>query len=150
METFATNRIVCQNTLNAIDTSKTYWNGQGELQAEYDVLFKLLVPRTGEAQTDEGAALRAISKIYYDLYNNGGGNLADCDENGERVSLDSYAENLIRQIRRVCSSFTNSDRLMIENMITSDERIADWQWVELERITTMVIRSVVLTRLHRA
>jgi len=50
-----------------------YWNNTGELQAEYDALYKKLVPTKGEADTEEGELLRAISSLYYDYCNNGNG-----------------------------------------------------------------------------
>ena len=53
---------------------KTYWNQSGKYQAEYDALYDTLIPSMGNASTLEGELLRAISKIYYDAYNNGYGN----------------------------------------------------------------------------
>ncbi len=52
----------------------TYWNNAGLFQSEYNSLFAKLVPHEGKAKTDEGEALRCISRIYYDRYNNGSGN----------------------------------------------------------------------------
>lgn len=128
--------------------AKTYWEGNGELQAEYKVLFKRLVPATGNAPTEDGQALRAISRIYYDLYNNGGGNLVDFDDEGNWVEVTRETEEMLRCIQRVCPDVTDSDRRILENMICNDEGIITAQmWEELERITTNVIRAVVLRRL---
>jgi hypothetical protein len=52
-----------------------YWNGEGRFQEEYKELFAQLVPPEGHCQTSIGELLRATSKIYYDIYNNGGCNL---------------------------------------------------------------------------
>ena len=57
-----------------------YWNEQGRYQEEYQEYFNKLVPETGNADTDEGNALIAISKIYHDVFNNGAGNIVDEDE----------------------------------------------------------------------
>lgn len=52
-----------------------YWNHQGRLQKRYDELYAILVPDSGDAPTTIGQMLRYMSKIYYDIYNNGGCNL---------------------------------------------------------------------------
>ncbi|MDC3312701.1 hypothetical protein OAV22_02065 [Flavobacteriaceae bacterium] len=51
-----------------------YWAKNGYHQTEYDKLYGELVPSDGACETLEGEFLRAISKIYYDLCNNGFGN----------------------------------------------------------------------------
>lgn len=50
---------------------KTYWNKSGSHQELYDELFNRLIPLDGFCPTLFGEYLRAISKIYYDGYNNG-------------------------------------------------------------------------------
>jgi hypothetical protein len=59
------------------DKTQTYWNHKGKHQEVYDRLFPKLVPASGETATTAGEWLRCISKLYYDYYNNGGGNIAD-------------------------------------------------------------------------
>ena len=54
---------------------KTYWNNNGKYQRINDALWDILVPRMGQAKTEQGEALRIVSKIYYDYYNNGCCNL---------------------------------------------------------------------------
>ena len=53
------------------DLTDTYWSGKGRHQEDYDTLFKQLVPAQGKCETTRGELIRAISKLYYDLYNNG-------------------------------------------------------------------------------
>ena len=53
----------------------TYWNDDGKYQKAYSNLWEKLVPARGEAETVRGELLRAASKLYYDLFNNGLGNL---------------------------------------------------------------------------
>lgn len=48
-----------------------YWDRQGKFQAEYDQLSEQLIPGMGQCDTFAGELLRAISRIYYDAYNNG-------------------------------------------------------------------------------
>ena len=56
------------------DFEKTYWCSNGKHEKKYEELFNSLVPARGMANTTDGEALRAVSKIYYDAYNNGAGN----------------------------------------------------------------------------
>jgi hypothetical protein len=57
-----------------------YWNKQGQHQDLYDKYWETLVPNSGEADTPEGEALRAIGRIYYDVYNNGAYNICETEE----------------------------------------------------------------------
>lgn len=56
------------------DFKNSYWNSKGPEQATYNRLYDALVPESGDCATVEGELLRAISKVYYDNYNNGLGN----------------------------------------------------------------------------
>ncbi len=53
------------------DEPRTYWNGTGALQKEYEALYEKLVPAQGAAETIEGEVLRAASKIVYRHFNDG-------------------------------------------------------------------------------
>lgn len=48
-----------------------YWNKVGQFQAEYNNLYGKLVPPVGNSDTVHGECLRAVSKIYYECFNNG-------------------------------------------------------------------------------
>jgi len=52
----------------------SYWGETGKYQNEYETLYEELVPESGKSFTVEGEMMRAVSKIYYDLFNNGGCN----------------------------------------------------------------------------
>lgn len=51
-----------------------YWDNEGPHQADYDRLNEALVPAQGPAESLEGEMLRAVGKLGYEFYNNGGGN----------------------------------------------------------------------------
>ena len=51
----------------------TYWNKQGKFQAEFDRLVELM-PIMGACDTVAGEMIRSVSRLGYDLYNNGMGN----------------------------------------------------------------------------
>ena len=60
-------------------TKKTsdYWHEKSENTDLQDKLYGELVPSEGESDTVHGMLLRAATRIYYDIYNNGGGNMVD-------------------------------------------------------------------------
>ena len=68
-----------------------YWSGEGQYQDLYNKYWNELVPATGEADTDEGNAIRAIARINYDVFNNGAGNIVnesmEVDDDGEWYTL---------------------------------------------------------------
>jgi hypothetical protein len=60
--------------------SPGFWNQSHPLAAKQLELFNKLVPPMGEATTPHGEVLRAATRIYYDVYNNGLGNGPFVDE----------------------------------------------------------------------
>lgn len=48
-----------------------FWDGTHELSDDYKVLYDQLVPGMGEAATLHGELLRNVSRLQYDIYNNG-------------------------------------------------------------------------------
>ncbi|MCH1461087.1 MAG: hypothetical protein L7U25_01875, partial [Candidatus Poseidonia sp.] len=84
----------------------TYWDNSGKYQEQYDKAWKQLIPATGEAEDGWPEALRAISRIGHDYYNNGFCNLWDAwddlDDYGNEVTyykMDSYYEELVDYLR---------------------------------------------------
>lgn len=55
----------------------TYWRGESDKQEIHEKLCKKLVPAKGDAKTVHGKLLRASTRIYNDLYGNGGGNMVN-------------------------------------------------------------------------
>ena len=92
--------------MSKVDTSQAYWDNNGKYQEQYDAAWKQLIPMSGEAKDGWPEALRAISRIGYDYYNNGFCNLwrewEDIDEYGEDCmvyQMDSYYEDLVDYLR---------------------------------------------------
>ncbi len=54
---------------------KSYWNNTADYSDAYTKLYAELVPDEGKCATIEGEILRAVSRIGYDYYNNGFGNV---------------------------------------------------------------------------
>ncbi len=63
----------------------SYWGENGKYQKEADILQKL-VPNEGQSEFTDVELFRVASNIYYEMKNNGGGNLADDYENDEEYS----------------------------------------------------------------
>ena len=92
--------------MSKVDTSKTYWDNEGKYQEQYSKAWEKLIPFHGEAEDGWPEALRSISRIGYDYYNNGFCNLwqtwDDLDECGDEVTeytMDSYYEDLVDYLR---------------------------------------------------
>ena len=87
--------------------SKTgaYWDREGKYQEQYDAAWKQLIPFEGEADDGLPEALRAISRIGYDYYNNGFCNLwqssEEYDSDGSYYDvyrMDSYYRGMVEYL----------------------------------------------------
>ena len=92
--------------MSKTDTTKSYWDNEGNYQEQYNAAWKALIPFEGEAKDGWPEALRAISRIGYDYYNNGFCNLwqgwEDIDDYGDEVmvyEMDSYYEDMVDYLR---------------------------------------------------
>ena len=83
--------------MSNVDTSKAYWDNNGKYQEQYDAAWKQLIPAQGEAEDGWPEALRAISRIGYDYYNNGFCNLWCTWDDGD-TTMDSYYESLVEYL----------------------------------------------------
>ena len=84
----------------------TYWDREGKYQEQYDAAWKQLIPFEGEADNGWPEALRAISRIGYDYFNNGFCNLwrssEAYDEDGcyyDEYEMDSYYGDMVAYLR---------------------------------------------------
>jgi len=79
----------------------TYWDREGKYQEQYDAAWKQLIPASGEAKDGLPEALRAISRIGYDYYNNGFCNLWHSWDDGDGeydTKMDPYYEDLVEYL----------------------------------------------------
>lgn len=92
-----------------MEATKSYWNGNGKFQKEFDKLYKELVPSTGRAKSLRGEVLRAANQLYYERFNNGNINAVEEieDEDNEdidgmtRLKITPFFKNFIAIIRYV-------------------------------------------------
>jgi len=80
--------------MSKVDTPKTYWDNNGKYQEQYSKAWEKLIPASGEAEDGLPEALRAISRIGYDYYNNGFCNLWRTWDDGD-TTMDSYYEGMV-------------------------------------------------------
>ena len=91
--------------MSDVDTSQAYWDRNGKYQEQYDRAWKQLIPASGEAKDGLPEALRAISRIGYDYYNNGFCNLWRADEEYDSdgsyydvYRMDSYYRDMVEYL----------------------------------------------------
>jgi len=77
----------------------TYWDNEGKYQEQYTKAWEKLIPASGEAEDGLPEALRAISRVGYDYYNNGFCNLWREWDEGD-ITMDSYYEDMVEYLRR--------------------------------------------------
>ena len=84
--------------MSKVDTNQSYWDNEGKYQEQYNAAWKALIPIEGEAKDGWPEALRAISRIGYDYYNNGFCNLWQEWDDGD-TTMDSYYEKMVDYLR---------------------------------------------------
>ena len=80
----------------------SYWDNDGKYQEQYNKAWKQLIPASGEAEDGLPEALRAISRIGYDYYNNGFCNLWDRWDSGDgydEVEMSQFYEDFVSYLR---------------------------------------------------
>jgi hypothetical protein len=87
------------NSMSNDTQSTSYWDNTGKYQTEYNKAWKQLIPVSGEAEDGWPEALRAISRVGYDYYNNGFCNLWRSWDDGDTV-MDSYYEDMVEYVKR--------------------------------------------------
>jgi hypothetical protein len=138
---------------------KTYWNNNGKYQRINDVFWKILVPSMGQAETEEGEALRIVSKIYYDYYNNGCCNLVYKNsweelENGEYEEYWNFKikEDYEKQIEYLLEylgdkiAFRETPKLikMIEDYVSfSNDRVSPEFEKYIEDLVNRTIEKII-------
>lgn len=76
--------------------SPTYWDHKGKYEKEYHEIYDNYIPDMGSCDLMAAELIRCLSKIYYDIYNNGGCNL---DMDYSKYMLCFVAENLPADFR---------------------------------------------------
>lgn len=75
---------------------KTYWNSLGRYQEESDRIGELM-PSRGKTDNKYMNLFLVASKLYYDVYNNGGCNIKDCYKD----DIDKYIKPFANDIKAI-------------------------------------------------
>ena len=87
-----------------MDNNKTYWNSNGKYEKEYNQLWEQYVPSEGYTDNKYINALISMSKMYYDVYNNG-----LCNEDNLYDDFYSYISAIKEEL--------NVDNKVISNVL---------------------------------
>lgn len=111
---------------------KTYWAGKGRCQDLYNYYRENIVPKEGEADTDQGEIIRIVSNVYYDINNNGACNFDVYKDQREKLVqlVPDYAKQAARRFVKKPPSglwrkahFVGFDKEAYLNFL---ERFVDW------------------------
>lgn len=93
----------------------TYWNQTGRFEQLYRDLTAKLVPEEGKSLTPHGELLRAIGRIYYDWFNNGGCNFDNPSFKLALYTIRSWKDEIDAQAKKVLAkTFTGTGDLIDE------------------------------------
>ena len=111
-----------------------YWNHKGKYQDAYNKMAYELMPSDGPAESVAGEAIRAISKIYYDCYNNGFiNNTSGAYNYLDHLMMRRQIPNLSEPLRNI-QEYVNSDLCrrgsaideLDENMDQMVDAVIEW------------------------
>ena len=133
---------------NQITESKTFWAGKNKYQDRYELLWKL-IPSSGEVKLKDYElecaveVLRAYSRIYYDIYNNGGCNVVE--EQWEEYEFSPYYKPLVKKIDMYLYDgkdlrYDNFERLIYS--ICVKNYTAQKDYLELEILGETIVKKV--------
>ena len=125
-----------------------YWSRKGRYQKRYDAMHSRLVPEIGEAQTDAGEILRLVSRIYYDVFNNGGGNLPG---SGFREKLVSLCPKEAKEHARKFGKSSNPRQYSYRNFDAKFmDKFVDWAILYAEALEKAQAASVAIAAVMKA
>jgi hypothetical protein len=80
-----------------------YWSNKGKYSKEIDELYNTeIIPFTGETDSSALEVIRLVNKIGYEIYNNGGINMLDGqEETGIDKSYQEIFDDLIRHSSKI-------------------------------------------------
>ena len=101
-----------------------YWNRIGKYQKRYDELYAQFVPDVGECDNDLGEIIRIVSRIYYDIYNNGGWNLANMRD--WRIKLVRLSPSNMKNAAKRFIHIPKKDELENDDYVEFLDKFVNW------------------------
>tara|TARA_Y100001973_G_C5165626_1_gene315970 strand:- start:62 stop:532 length:471 start_codon:yes stop_codon:yes gene_type:complete len=132
---------------NQVKENRTFWAGTSPMQDKYDTLWRL-VPSEGEVilknkQLQKAVeAYRNITRIYYDVYNNGGCNVAENRWKEWAIApyYQPFIENVQEIVDRICPmDIVNVKKLILE--LASRDYMSNKNLERLEQLTNKIVRN---------
>ena len=127
-------------------TAGSYWKSQSPRTTLNDILFLLCIPDCGQSEYEFAEPYRKASKLYYDMYNNGGGNIIDCYEDyveavviwaeKNKDTLSASAKRVVKWLSEMPSRdayYTNYGQYGYDDETdesASDDGTSSSRWVE--------------------
>lgn len=128
-----------------------YWNEEGKYQKLHAKYWAELVPDFGEAETPEGEALRAINRIYYDVYNNGACNIFETEEvydDDDNYDYDEYTLSRFYEDFFDTVHYFTGDGASVHALIGMCKRCAQGYWPKEIGETLDELMDKVLLKIH--
>ena len=131
--------------MSKVDTSQAYWDNNGKYQEQYDRAWKQLIPASGEAKDGLPEALRAISRIGYDYYNNGFCNLWHSWDDGDGeydTKMDPYYEDLVEYLEDNLPRDLHNE---LKNFIDDAKGYSNWSKADgvIDRIIDHIVERII-------
>lgn len=112
-----------------------YFNGKGKYQKQYNKFYDLLVPTTGAAETNVGEVLRAASRLYYEMFNNGNCNSYDDETNGVTDFYKGFIVTIVKHVGEKIKPTMEK----IKEIITQDAVFNEFQNEAYDTMIDMVM-----------
>lgn len=112
----------------------SYWNNNGKYQKQTQQIKKD-VPASGHAENVAVELYRCSANVYYEIYNNGGGNMG-CD--AYQSNDHEYGKN--SQLQHIASYGIDTSKIedMVEKMVEEYEREAEHDYYDDSESDAMV------------
>ena len=87
--------------MKSIKSSESYWGNQGQYQDLYNK-YHSEIPDEGSVNDSLLEQLRIVSNVYYEVGNNGGGNMiSGMGSAGEHIKINASIPETIRLVNRI-------------------------------------------------
>lgn len=126
---------------NQVKENKTFWAGTSPMQDKYDTLWRL-VPSQGEVILENKElqksveAFRSITRLYYDVYNNGGCNVAE--NRWDEWSIADYYKPLVRNVQEIVEDVDVKDTII---ELSCRNYMSQKMLERLEQIANRIVRN---------
>tara|TARA_R100000655_G_C2868964_1_gene172989 strand:+ start:74 stop:520 length:447 start_codon:yes stop_codon:yes gene_type:complete len=126
---------------NQVKENRIFWAGTSPMQEQYDTLWRL-VPSQGEVILENKElqksveAFRNITRIYYDVYNNGGCNVAE--NRWEEWVIAPYYQPFFENVQEIVKHIDVKDTVI---ELCCRNYMSQKMLEQLEQIANRIVRN---------